>query len=209
MTVAQFFRINGGTTQLRGVTPDIGLPAMGDTERFGESSYDNALPWTQIAPAQYKPAGNTADLLPLLSMRHAERVARDTEYGYLEEDLAELKALRERAEISLNESERRKERDLQEARLKARETTRSGTTVAAADGGRSAASGVIAALRDDGLLAGERSLRAELDAEKSSKSAKDVLLGEATHILVDMVDLLKADTSRAASVLPGAAPRLN
>jgi carboxyl-terminal processing protease len=32
MTIAQFFRINGGTTQLRGVTPDIKLPTMGDTD---------------------------------------------------------------------------------------------------------------------------------------------------------------------------------
>src|SRR5665811_768235 len=42
MTIAQFFRINGGTTQLRGVTPDISLPTMTDEEDFGESSYDNA-----------------------------------------------------------------------------------------------------------------------------------------------------------------------
>jgi len=211
MTVAQFFRITGGTTQLRGVTPDIGLPAMGDAERFGESSYDNALPWTQIAPAQYKPAGNAPDLLPLLKTRHASRTARDTEYAYLQEDVAELKALRERSEISLNESERRKERARQEARLKARETARSGATVAVADAaaGRPAGTDVIAALRDDGLLAGERSLRAELDAEESSKDAKDVLLGEATRILADMVDILGADAPRAASLLPGTAMRMN
>src|SRR5450830_239620 len=48
MTIAKFFRINGGTTQLRGVTPDIKLPAMSDTDNFGESSYDNALPWVSI-----------------------------------------------------------------------------------------------------------------------------------------------------------------
>ncbi|MGZ3237280.1 MAG: S41 family peptidase, partial [Burkholderiaceae bacterium] len=51
MTIAQFFRVNGGTTQLRGVTPDIGFPAISDTESFGESSFDNALPWTQIKSA--------------------------------------------------------------------------------------------------------------------------------------------------------------
>ena len=52
MTVAQFFRINGGTTQLRGVTPDILFPAVADAENFGESSFDNALPWTQIKAAE-------------------------------------------------------------------------------------------------------------------------------------------------------------
>ncbi len=58
MTVSQFFRINGGTTQLRGVTPDISFPGFSDVENFGESSYDNALPWVKIKEADYKPAGD-------------------------------------------------------------------------------------------------------------------------------------------------------
>ena len=55
ITIAQFFRVNGGTTQLRGVTPDISLPGSIDADEFGESSFDNALPWTQINPADYTP----------------------------------------------------------------------------------------------------------------------------------------------------------
>jgi carboxyl-terminal processing protease len=49
MTVAQFFRINGGTTQLKGVTPDIRFPSAFESDEFGEASFDNALPWRQIA----------------------------------------------------------------------------------------------------------------------------------------------------------------
>ncbi len=64
MTIAQFFRINGGTTQLRGVTPDILFPAASDTASFGESSYDNALPWTQIKAADYSPAGDLKPCYP-------------------------------------------------------------------------------------------------------------------------------------------------
>src|SRR6185295_13567373 len=63
MTIAQFFRINGGTTQLRGVTPDIVFPSVFDAEAFGESSFDNALPWTQIKAANYSPAGDLKGLL--------------------------------------------------------------------------------------------------------------------------------------------------
>src|SRR4029077_11633727 len=66
MSVAQFFRINGGTTQLRGVTPDIPLPSPIDAEIFGESSFDNALPWTQIKAANYSSAGDLKGLLPVL-----------------------------------------------------------------------------------------------------------------------------------------------
>ncbi|MFX4324640.1 carboxy terminal-processing peptidase, partial [Acinetobacter baumannii] len=90
-----------------------------DHERIGESSYDNPLPWTQIAPADFRPAGKPQELLPLLSARHQARVAQDKGYRELLEDLAENEALRKRTEISLNAAERKKEREAQEARLKA------------------------------------------------------------------------------------------
>ncbi len=209
VTVAQFFRVNGGTTQLRGVAPDIALPSMTDAEKFGESSYDNALPWTKIGAAPIASAGNVTEVLPVLLARHKQRVARDVDYGYLVEDIAELNALRKRGEISLNEAERRRERAAQEARLKARASGRSDTQAAAGGAATedpSAASGPLAALRDDGLLAGERSLSAELEAEKARKDARDVLLDEAAHIVGDMAMLLQSDAALAARVLPKAQP---
>lgn len=192
MTIAQFYRVTGDSTQLRGVAPDIALPSPMDAERFGESGFDNALPWTQVAPAPFRAAGSTSELLPILQLRHASRVADDAEYRYLVEDIAELNVMRKRREISLNEAERRQERATQEARLKARALARSGEALAPP----------IAELRDDGLLAGERSLQAELAAEQSRKAARDVLLDEAAHIVSDMADLLKTDSGLAARVLP-------
>jgi carboxyl-terminal processing protease len=121
MTIAQFFRINGGTTQLRGVTPDIKLPTMGDSDTFGESSYDNALPWTQIKPAIYIPTGDMKEIVPLLDKKHEARVAKDKDFQYLAEDIALVKKQRKENSISLNEAARRKERDQQEARAKLRE----------------------------------------------------------------------------------------
>lgn len=188
LTIAQFFRVSGGTTQLRGVTPDIPLASFADRERFGESSYDNALPWTQIEPADFKPVGSTRELLPTLTSRHSARVANDAGYRELLEDIAEVEAIRKRTEISLNEKERRKEREAQEARLKARSQTK-GVADGDTDG--------PALPRDDGLQAGERSLSAELAAEKSRKAARDVLLDEAAHIMGDMVSLTKSATELA------------
>jgi len=52
-TVAKFFRINGGATQLRGVAPDIKLPGIYEFIDVGEKEYDHALPWTSIKPAYY------------------------------------------------------------------------------------------------------------------------------------------------------------
>jgi len=76
MTIAQFFRINGGTTQLRGVVPDIKLPVTSDVENFGESSYNNALPWVSIKPATYVPAGDLKELVAPLQKRHEARIPR-------------------------------------------------------------------------------------------------------------------------------------
>ena len=206
MTVAQFFRVSGGTTQLKGVTPDIALPSLADKDNFGESSYDNALPWTQVEAAPFTPEGQFSELLPTLTLRHEARITNDIDYRNLEEDVAELDTLRKRNEISLNENERRRERSMQETRLKAREVARA---AAAGSTGDKAGPEDIAALRDDGLVAGERSLRAELDAEKSGKNRRDVLLDEAGAILGDMVELLQADTGLAARTPPAAGARVN
>lgn len=201
ITIAQFFRINGGTTQLRGVTPDIGLPSGTDMEEFGESSFDNALPWSQIKPADYTSEGDLTELLPMLQARHDARIKNDKEFQYLEEDLAEFKAQRKKNLISLNEAERRKERDTQEARIKAREKAdEAGKSVS-----EKASASKADSLRDDGLQVNERNLTVELAAEKAAKDAKDVLLTEAAHILSDEVDLLKTDTRLAARVMPGSA----
>jgi carboxyl-terminal processing protease len=191
LTVAQFFRINGGTTQLRGVKPDIQLPSMGDAESFGESSYDNALPWAQINPANYSPAGDVKSVLPVLRKRHEARVKTDKEFQYLLQDVAEFKLQRKKNLISLNEVERRQERNIREARLKSREANRGG-----GDGN---------SLRDDGLQANERNLSNDLAAEKAGKNAKDILLTEAVRILGDEVGLLKPGASFASRFKPGAA----
>jgi carboxyl-terminal processing protease len=197
MTIAQFFRINGGTTQLRGVTPDISLPMISDAEDFGESSYDNALPWTQIKAADYRPAGDLAGILPMLIVSHDMRVARDKDFLYLREDIAEFDAQRKKNLISLNEAERSKERSAQEARMKLREKSRE------ADKSATASDAVLsAALEDDGLQSNERNLNTDLAIEKARKNAKDVLLDEAAHILSDEVGLLKGNANLAASVLP-------
>lgn len=189
MTVAQFFRINGGTTQLRGVTPDINFPALSDSSDFGESSYDNALPWSQIKPADYTPAGDLTSVIPLLKATHDVRISKDKDFQYLSEDIAEANNQRKKNLISLNEAERRKERELQETRIKAHGSNK----VSARD---------IGEREDDGLQSNERNLATDLALEKAQKSTKDVFLNEAVHILSDEVGLLQNNRNLAFSVLP-------
>lgn len=185
MTIAQFFRINGGTTQLKGVTPDIGLPSAVDTEDFGESSYDNALPWTQIKAADYTPAGNLKNIVPVLIANHDARVGRDKEFQYLKEDIAQMGTIRKKNLISLNEAERRKEREATDARIRLRESN--AETVD---------------MQDDGLQSNERNLNADIALETARKNAKDLLLNEAAHIVGDEINLIRSRPRLASGVLP-------
>jgi carboxyl-terminal processing protease len=173
LTIAQFFRVNGGTTQLRGVTPDISLPGFSDPKTLGEASYDNALPWVQIKPAKYTASGDISAVIPQLQSRHDARVQKDRDFQRFIEDAAELKAQRDRRFISLNETERRDEQAALASRLKKR--------------GEEAAG--LMGSNDDGLQANERSLSADLAIENARKNAKDVLRTEAAAILSDEADL--------------------
>jgi carboxyl-terminal processing protease len=204
LTIAQFFRINGGTTQLRGVTPDIGLPGIADVEDLGEAAFDNALPWMQIKPADYSSSSEIKDFLPVLLTRHEIRVKNDQDFLCLQGDLAEIKLQRKKNQVSLNEAARRKERDAQEVRRTScnapREAGVRGQGRLADQNDKPAGNKEV---RDDGLQPDERNLANELAAEKARKNAKDVVLNEAVHVVSDEVNLLKPRAKFAVSVEPG------
>ena len=189
MTIAQFFRVNGGTTQLRGVTPDISFPQTGDDTEFGESSFGNALPWTRIKAADYAPVGHVKAQLPLLLAWHESRVQRDSDFQSLLEDVAKAQELRKKNVISLNEGVRRKERAASEKRLTAM------LGVAGADAAQAEAS----SLADDGLQFNERKLGKDLAAEKTKDAVTDALLNEAVSILSDNVALKQGKSPMATS----------
>ena len=197
MTIAEFFRINGGSTQLKGVTPDIQFPKNGDEKDFGESTYDNALQWTQIAPADYKPVADLKAYLAQLEAKHEARAAKSPGWKLMLDELAQYKAMRDKTTISLNLVQReaeRKQLDAMQADFRARHKAIDGGTGAAADDAQDAL--------DDGLNPNERSLKSELQAEKDAKKAKDPQLQETAHILFDAVGMIKADPKIAAAVLP-------
>jgi carboxyl-terminal processing protease len=196
MTIQEFFRINGGSTQLKGVTPDIAYPKNGDDKDFGESTYDNALKWTQIPPADYQPVANLNAYLPQLTKLHNDRVATSPAWKLMLDELAQYKIMRDKTSISLNFAAREAERKQQEAiqsGFRARHKAIDGTDALGDDD---------QSHLDDGLNANERSLKSELKEEKESKKAKDVQLDETAHILFDAIGMIKADPKLAAAVLP-------
>lgn len=203
MTIAQFFRINGGTTQLRGVTPDIGFPPIADTDRIGESSYDNALPWTQIKPAGYKPVGEVASILEQLTKRHQARIARDKDFQYLLQDIAELKAQQKKALVSLNEAERAAERSKRTAMLKLREANSATGGSQDSTPGKTKTAAVKQSEQVDPTFAGQGDDDEDAVGDKPRKDAKDVWLTEAAHIVADQSALpRRSDTVRTASATP-------
>jgi carboxyl-terminal processing protease len=195
MTVQEFFRINGGSTQLRGVTPDLLYPSNGDDKDFGESTYDNALPWTQIAPADYKPVADMKAYLPQLTQMHDARVAKSPAWQLMLDELNQYKKLADRTTISLNYDQRQTERkqlDAMQADFRARHKAIDGSTADVDDDDQ----------LDDGLNPSERSLKSELKQQEDAKKAPDPQLQETAHILFDAVGLIGSNPKLAAEVLP-------
>ena len=115
-TIAKFYRINGGSTQHRGVTPDIMFPSMVAPEDWGESKEENALPWDQIAKAHYTKLKDISSDLAYLNSLHQERITANVEFGYLKNDIEEYKLEKDDKSISLNLAERKKKREDRKAK---------------------------------------------------------------------------------------------
>lgn len=192
LTVAQFFRIDGGTTQFNGVVPDLAFPVTLDADEFGESTYDNALPASRIPAAGHREYGNFAPMLLALAQRHEARIAKDTEFQWWAEDVAEFRKEREEGAISLNEAKRRAERDAAEAKRVAR----------AAERKRLGLDDGLPSRADDGLQADERNVAEQVAEEKAAENHIDPLLRESAHVLADALALLSRDQRLAGQVLP-------
>ncbi len=194
LTIAQFFRVAGGSTQHKGVVPDIAFPVSVDATEYGESTYDNALPWTKIAAVPHTQYGNFAPLLPRLEALHATRVANDKEFGWWSKDVSDFRAEAAKKYVSLNEAERRAERDKQETQRKQRQAERKALGLALDPLAEDAA--------DDGLGANERDIVKDAAREKLADKRPDPLLRESAAILGDAIEVLGHDRTLSAQVLP-------
>jgi carboxyl-terminal processing protease len=105
LTMAQFYRVNGESTQFRGVVPDILFPFASDSTDQGERSLDNALPWGRIKPADFTKSQLG---LPLaLRDRYRQRERRDPGFRFLSEEFDLAKEMRDKKSITLNEEKRK------------------------------------------------------------------------------------------------------
>lgn len=108
-TIQKFYRIDGGSTQLKGVTPDIMMPTGPEAAEQGETKEDNALPWDSINPSKYERLAEFAKILPDLMKAYESRIANNREFTYIIQDLEKYRANKDKETISLNYNERKRE----------------------------------------------------------------------------------------------------
>ncbi|WP_275096709.1 carboxy terminal-processing peptidase [Sedimenticola hydrogenitrophicus] len=171
LTMAQFFRVNGGSTQFKGVVPDIVYPSAVQSDDQGERSLENSLPWAKIAAVNYQVEG----LGPLERYRqmHQLRIKEDPGFIYLSQVEAMLKEIKAEETVSLLEKDREIEWNQREQRRKA-EKNRFLTAIG------------LDPEPDDVDEEAERAERADPAADRDDPVAR-IMLNEAAHILADYI----------------------
>jgi carboxyl-terminal processing protease len=107
LTMAQFFRVNGGSTQFKGVVPDIIYPTVSDSDEDGERSLDNALPWARIDSLSH--SQHQLGPMDQFRIKHEQRIKSDVGFNYLIQEKDVLSKIRKEEFVSLNLQKRKAE----------------------------------------------------------------------------------------------------
>lgn len=134
MTTQKFYRINGSSTQHKGVTPDIEFPSRYSAEDFGESSQPSALPWDQIPSARFDATSYINDKLTVrLREKYEQRLKTDADLKREAQAVTEFKKAKENTTVSLQEAKRKKEKEDAEKKVANLEKPAPQTTAETAD----------------------------------------------------------------------------
>lgn len=107
-TIAKFYRINGGSTQLKGVTPDVAMPTLIDVTEFGEKTEPNALNWDKIAPSKYQKYSDPSFFVKDLMALHEKRISTDPVFKVIQSERDRYYKLKNSKTLTLNFEERKK-----------------------------------------------------------------------------------------------------
>jgi carboxyl-terminal processing protease len=208
LTAAKFYRVSGQSTQHQGVIPDIDFPSLFDKETIGESTLDGAMPWDVIDAARFAPYDELNPYLVELQSRHLQRASEDPHFNYYRALMTKAEERSDRTHLSLNEAERRAERQQDDDwRLALENTLRAATGKPVAE--------TLDELEDmqkaeeDDLTTDTAQTDTQTDpnavAEQAVVAGQDVieeidddpLLREAGRIVSDLIDLVSQPTSSA------------
>ncbi|WP_180037925.1 carboxy terminal-processing peptidase [Acinetobacter sp. YH16052] len=127
LTQRKFYRVTGGSTQNKGVVPDIKLVDIYN-EEFGERKAKNALQWDTIPTAPFKREGAVQKYVPELAKLSQQRVTLDSQFKYLEQRKAVMKKAEEEKRQVLDLQQRKAELIVMEQKTLDAENTRRAAT---------------------------------------------------------------------------------
>ena len=121
LTIQKFYRVNGGSTQMKGVVPDIILPDRFHYMKTGEEEHDYAMEWTEIPAVKYGQKVTNLDRLAEIKAASAKRVAKNEKFNKILEQAKWLKDRSEESAYSLNYETFKNDRDKRDEEAKAYE----------------------------------------------------------------------------------------
>lgn len=120
LTMGKFYRINGNSTQHKGVIPDFNFPSVYPLDKIGEDTEPSALPFDMVKPSNFKQVADLTEVKSSLLKLHEARMANSLDYKVLQEDIADSKKRDNETSITLNEAKLKQERDGLETKALAR-----------------------------------------------------------------------------------------
>ena len=165
LTMAKFYRVNGSSTQHKGVMPDVVFPSIYPLDKIGEDTEASALPWDVIPKSNFTPVADLTTLKTELVNRHKARMEQSTDYKLLVQDIADMQKRDKETAVTLNQAKLKAERDSLEAK----------------------------SLERTNMIRTSRGLPALKKGEKVKKEETyDFIEDESMKVIVDMIEMKKA-----------------
>ncbi len=182
VTIAQFYRVAGGSTQNKGVEPDIVLPSLNNVSEVGEAFLENALPWQKIEPRNYRQDKDIPNYLPKLRKASEKRVMEHEDFQKIKRDLDEyVEKIKPREFTSISELQDDHRRNEERKQKRQEEIAQQ---IAEASNKDEAAEGMDSE---------------EEISEPNNFDGKDFYLEESILILEDYIEHLKGNKDRSVT----------
>ena len=186
LTQRKFYRVTGGSTQNKGVVPDIKLV---DTynEEFGERKAKNALKWDTIPTAPFKREGSVQPYVQNLAQLSQQRVVNDPQFKYLEQRKAIAKKTDEQKRVVLDIDQRKAELNALEQQTLESENQRRAVT-----GQKPYANWESYQASIDALIESRAKMKA---AKRPALAEEEVFVTESAQVLLDYAKLQSTQAS--------------
>lgn len=180
LTTQKFYRINGGATQLRGVTADIILPDAFSYVPVGENEFDSPMPWDEIKPANYERWQKLDNKMKKLKKLSKKRISRNKQFKLIEKNAKRLKKIKDKTKFTLNLANYQEEKKKQKKQADKYKNTDKVDNMLK-----------ISFLTDDYGRIKSDTIKFSSAEKWHKKLSKDIYLQEAIHVLDDIISIEK------------------